>query len=190
MPRTARELRSRGARDHNGRLLAWLLGSVFVLAVLHAIQTSYYEGRLNTAVREVSGQPQLSMDCRSLWEEAMSTRHGPGWVTWGSTAAQLRIDVCHNAVRFSSDPTSERHRTGLMVVIHELAHLVGHRSEAETECVAMWAAPRLAVALGATHEEGVAAAQWHQDEVNPRLLPEYRATGCLAGDPPDSPLLP
>lgn len=190
MTRTANELRGRGTRSRSGQILRWLLGAVLVAAVLHAMQTSYYEGKLNAAVQQVSGRPELTMDCRSLWEEALSTRHGPGWVDWGATAAQLRIDVCHNAVRFSSDPTSERHRTGLMVVIHELAHLVGHRSESETECVAMWAAPRLAVALGATYEDGVAAAQWHQNEVNPRLLPEYRATGCLAGDPPNSPLLP
>jgi hypothetical protein len=166
-----------------------MFAALAVAAVLHILQASFYENRLNDAVRDVSGRPELSMNCRLVWEEAGDVNHKPGLVYWGDTEAQIRIDVCHNAAFWSDNPTSDRHRTGLMIVAHELAHLVGHRDESETECVAMWMVPDLAVALGGTHEEGVATARWHQAEINPRLPGEYRAADCLRGDRPDSPLL-
>ena len=166
------------------------MGAATVAALLHIFQASYYERTLNEAVQQVAGRPDVEMNCRMIWEEATDVRHPPGYVTWGETTAEIRIDVCHNATFWSRNPTSDRHRTGLMVVAHELGHLAGHHDESETECVAMWLAPRLAVALGGSVEDGRAAARWHQREMNPRLPSEYRAPGCLAGASPTSPLLP
>ncbi|MEM9465734.1 MAG: hypothetical protein AAGA90_10195 [Actinomycetota bacterium] len=187
---TANELRGRPARSPWRRTLRWLVGVVAVAAVFHVFQASWYERKLNAAVQEVAGRSDVTMNCRMLWEEASDVNHKPGYVVWGDPEAEIRIDICHNAALWSRSPTSDRHRTGLMVVAHELAHLVGHVDESETECVAMWIAPELAVALGGTHEDGVATARWHQSEMNPRLPGEYRAPGCLDGDPPMSPLLP
>ncbi len=181
-----RQRRHRAPWDRALRIAAALL---VVAAVAHVFQASWYERRLNAAVQEVSLRDDLTMNCRMVWEEALDFNGKPGHVRWGSTEAQLRIDVCHNAAMWAGNPTSSRHRQALLVVTHELAHLVGHHNEAETDCVAMWAAPDLAVALGGTREEGEAAARWYASEINPRLPGEYRSPGCLAGDRPESPLL-
>jgi len=186
MQRLARK-RHRGSPWNTA--LKFIIGAVVVAAVAHEFQARVYERRLNEAIQEVSWRSELTVNCRRVWTEALDFRGKPGFVYWGATEAQVQIDVCHNAWRWQSDPTNANHQEGLLIVAHELAHLVGHFDESETECVAMWVAPDLAVALGGTREDGLAAAAWHQEHVNPKLPFEYQAPGCLAGSEPRSALL-
>lgn len=172
-----------------GRLLTFLIAGVVVAAVAHEFQARIYERRLNEAIQDVSWRSELTVNCRRVWTEATDFHGKPGFVYWGSTVAEVQIDVCHNAWRWPSDPTNESYREGLLIVAHELAHLVGHKDEAETECVAMWVAPELAVALGGTYEDGQAAAAWHQENLNPQLPFEYQAPDCLSDRRPSSPIL-
>ena len=67
--------------------------------------------------------------------------------------------------------------------------LYGHRDEAETECVAMWAVGRTTVALGGSRAEGVDAANWYATNYNPLLRPDYHAPNCLQRTPPVSPIV-
>ncbi len=91
--------------------------------------------------------------------------------------------------RWPDDRADPDTRVGIMILTHELAHLVGHRNEAETECVAMWAVGCAAVAFGGSTADGVATANWYAANHNPLLRPDYHAPGCLTGGRLSSPIV-
>lgn len=171
------------------RIMRWAAGILIVLVVVQEVAAERYDRQLSAAIQEVSGNPTLEVHCRRIWDEVFDFRAKPGFVEWGSTTAELQFTVCRDAAAFADRPLDEDTRLGMMILTHELAHLVGHRSESQTECVAMWAAPQTAVALGAEVREGEEAAGWYQLNYNPLLNGEYRAPGCLTRGAPDSPLL-
>lgn len=171
------------------RIIRW--GLVFaVLAGLGQEAVGIYYDRQMTAVaQEVTGRQDLDVHCRRVWDELFHLRANEGWVEWGSTTANLQLGVCMNAAQWRDDPIDTKNRLGIQILTHELAHLVGHRNESETECVAMWALPRTAEAFGASAEDGRLVAQWYATEYNPLLRGDYQAPGCLAGGQPVSSLL-
>ncbi|MEM8923725.1 MAG: hypothetical protein AAGD35_09475 [Actinomycetota bacterium] len=171
------------------RVLRILCVGTALGAVALELTAAYYDQRLSAVAQEISGHDEYNVRCRRVWDNLRQFRTSPGYVVWGSDTAQLQLDVCFNAAAFGRNPTGDNARVGMMILTHEVAHLVGHHDESETECVAMWAAPRTAQALGRTHDEGEAAARWYAVNRNPRLRADYRAPGCLAGSPPTSPLL-
>lgn len=170
-------------------LLRVIAAALVLGAIANEVYARHLENQLTEAVQRVTGRDDLSIHCRRIWDEIAEPRAVDGYVWWGDTTAHVGLPVCRHAVRWPDDPTDDDARVGLLVVIHEVAHLVGHVDESETECVAMWAAPDLGVALGGTRAEGRAAAAWYQTERNPLLFPEYHAPGCLASGRPPSSLL-
>ncbi len=171
------------------RIMRWAVGILIVLVVVQEVAAERYDRQLSAAIQDVSGNPTLEVHCRRIWDEVLDFRAKPGFVEWGSTTTELQFTVCRDAAAFADRPLDEDTRLGMMILTHELAHLVGHRNESETECVAMWAAPQTAVALGADARSGEEAAGWYQLNYNPLLNGEYRAPGCLSRGAPDSPLL-
>ena len=172
-----------------GRVLRALIAVVVALAVGLELTAAYYDHRLSEVAREVTGDQDLGVRCRRVWDNLRDFRANEGFVYWGSDTAQLQLGVCIDAVGFGADPTDDSNRVAMLILTHELAHLVGHYDESETECVAMWAAPHTAVSLGRTANEGEAAARWYAVNLNARLRADYRAPGCLSGGRPASPLL-
>ncbi len=124
-----------------------------------------------------------------MWDELTFLKANPGFVMWGSKTANLSFGICMDALSWASDPDDEHARVAIMILTHELGHLAGHFDEAETECVAMWAVPRTAMALGGSEVEGRRTAQWYAASYNPLLRGDYVAPGCLANRPPVSPML-
>lgn len=172
-----------------GRILRGIAALLAVAALLQEGAALYLDHQLTEAARIVTGQEDVEVNCRRIWDEAIHFKPNPGFVMWGSSTANLQLPVCYSAWRWAGSPDDEGTRLGLMILTHELAHVVGHFDESQTECVAMWAAPRTAVALGGTQEEGQRAASWYAAEYNPLLRSEYRAPGCLAGPKPTSRLV-
>ena len=172
-----------------GRVLRWMFGLLAVAAVGHELYAGHHDRKMSKAIQTVAAQPDLEVRCRRYWDELFGFRPNPGYVEWGSNTANLQLNVCSDAAAFAEDPGDDDHRVGIMVLSHELAHLVGHYDESTTECVAMWILPRTAVALGATSAEGSTAASWYARNYNPLLRADYNAPGCLSGSPPSSPLL-
>lgn len=171
------------------RALKWFIGLLVVAGIAHEIFVGYYDRKMTNAIREVSGQQDIEVHCRRVWDEVLDFRVKPGFVWFGSGVANLQLEFCRNAAAWPDDPTDDDKRIAIMVLTHELAHVANHFNESETECVAMWALPKTAVALGGDASEGAAAAEWYSRNYNPLLPPEYNAPGCLEGSPPVSPLL-
>ncbi len=179
-----RELRPRTRAST--RFWRWAFATFVVVNFGVEVIGAQRDRELSEAAARVTGRPELGIHCERWWDTFRNLSVHPGYVEWGSDTAQLAWSVCADAVRWSEDPTSPDTRLGIMILTHELAHLVGHRNEAETECVAMWAAGRTAVALGGSRAEGVDAANWYATNHNPRLPPDYHAPNCLGGSPPVS----
>lgn len=167
------------------RLIVFLV----VAGIAHELFASYYDRKMTNAIREVSGQQEIEVHCRRVWDEVLDFRVKPGFVWFGSGVANLQLNVCRDAAGWSSDQEDEDKRVAVMVLTHELAHLAGHHNESLTECVAMWTVPKTAAALGARPEDGASLAVWYAANYNPRLPAAYYAPGCLDRSPPDSPLL-
>lgn len=147
---------------------------------------SHRDSQLSEVVQEVTGQPELGVHCRRWWDNVLNFSAKPGYVEWGSDTAQLAWSVCADALRWAENTDEDDTRLAVMVVTHEAAHLVGHRNEAETECVAMWAVDRTTVALGGSAEDGASIARWYQVSYNPLLRGDYLAPRCLSNPPPPS----
>lgn len=171
------------------RVVRWGIGLLVVVALLQEGAAHYYDRQLTQAVQATSGQPDVEVNCRRVWDMILDFNAKPGFVHWGSNTADLQFSVCMNAAAWPNDPNDQQNRVGFMILAHEMAHLAGHGNESTTECVAMWVAPRLALALGGNEEDGRATAQWYAANYNPLLPPEYRAPGCLSGSAPSSRLL-
>lgn len=173
------------------RTIRWGIALLLLAALAQEAVAVYYERQMTDAAQSLSGRTDIDVRCGRLWDLVTdfqgSTR--PGYVYWDSTTANLQLPQCINAAGFADDPLDEGNRIGMMVLTHEVAHLSGHRNESQTECVAMWAAPQTAVALGGTLAQGQATAQWYATAYNPRMPVEYQAPGCLSGPKPDSRLL-
>lgn len=181
--------RFRPEKSMLARVSPWLLGA-FVAANLGVeFQSHRWESELSDAVQVASGRPDLEVHCRRWWDYLGDLRGNDGFVYWGSTTANLSWRVCNGATGWADDPFDDGNRFGLMLLAHELGHLVGHRDESETECVAMWAAPTVAEALGGTASDGRTTAQWYARTINATTRADYRAPGCLTGSRPSSPLL-
>ena len=170
-------------------MLRWIAVVLIVAAVGQEVAGRYYDAKLSAAVQEATGRPELTVKCRRVWDELTDIKANPGFVYWGSDEALLSFPICMDASRWADNPTDTDARIGLMILTHETAHLVGHINESETECVAMWAAPNLATALGGTVDDAEATARWYAAEYNPMLRADYRAPGCLSQGRPASPLL-
>lgn len=173
------------------RTIRWGIALLLVAVLLQEGVAVYYERKLTTAAQSITGRTDVDVRCGRVWDLLSDPRaHGkPGFVYWGSTTANMQLPQCINAAGWAGDPTDEGNRIGMMVLSHELAHVMNHRNEAETECVSMWAAPQTAVALGGSADEGRATAQWYAAAYNPRMPAEYRAPGCLSGPRPASDML-
>ncbi len=172
------------------RMLKGFIVVLVVAGIAHELFAGYYDRKMTAAIREVSGQTEIEVHCRRVWDEVLDFRVKPGFVWFGSGVANLQLNVCRDAAAWSGDPENEDKRIAIQVLTHELAHLAGHYDESQTECVAMWTLPKTADALGGTREDGLAVASWYAANYNPLLPPEYNAPGCLDGSPPSSPLLP
>ena len=171
------------------RVVRWGIGVLVAAALIQEGWAHYYDRQLTQAIQATSGQPDVDVNCRRVWDMILEFNAKPGYVHWGSKTADLQFSVCMEAAAWPANPNDEAHRVSFMILAHEMAHLAGHGNESTTECVAMWVAPRLALALGGNEEDGRATAQWYAANFNPLLQPEYRAPGCLSGSPPNSPLL-
>lgn len=167
----------------------WAIIVFVILAFAQEAVGVYYDRKMTAAAQQVAGSTNVEVHCRRIWDEIISFNPHAGYVEFGSGVANLQFNQCYNAARWSSDPTADNVRIGVHVLAHEVAHVMGHYSEGETECVAMWALPEMSVALGGTAEEGAVAARWYATEINPLLVGNYQAPGCLAGDRPNSPML-
>lgn len=171
------------------RIIRWGVGLLLLAAIAQEGLGVYYDRQLTAVAREVTGQDDLKVNCRRVWDELLFIKANPGFVEWGSDTANLQFPVCMDALRYRDDPNDESARLGVMILTHEMAHLAGHRNESATECVAMWALPKTAVALGRSTTEGELAANWYASEYNPHLRGDYQAPGCLSGPAPASQLL-
>ncbi len=171
------------------RAARWIVALLVIAAVFQEGLATYYDRKMTAAAQAATGRTDLDVRCGRVWDAVLNLEANPGYVEWGSTTAHLHLGVCMNAAGWSDDPLDDDGRVAIMILTHELAHLSGHIDEGETECVAMWAAPQTAVALGRSLEDGRDAARWYARAHNPRLPGEYRAPGCLAGAPPASTLL-
>ncbi len=169
----------------------WGVVALLAAVLLQEGVAVYYERQLTAAARSITGRPDVEVRCGRVWDLLSDPRAhaNPGFVYWGSTTANMQLPQCINAAGWADDPTDEGNRIGMMILTHELAHVMGHRNEAETECVSMWAAPTTALALGGSAEQGHATAQWYAAAHNPRMPADYRAPGCLSGAAPASDLL-
>ncbi len=164
---------------------------LILAAITQEAVAVYYERQMTAAAQSLAGRDDIDVRCGRVWDLVTDFRGSvnPGFVYWDSTTANLQLPQCINAANWADDPLDEDNRIGFMVLTHEVAHLSGHRNEATTECVAMWAAPQTAVALGGTEAEGRATAQWYAVNYNPRMPAAYRAPGCLSGPRPASSML-
>lgn len=173
------------------RTIRWGIALLIFAALAQEGVSVYYERQMTAAAQSITGRSDIDVRCGRIWDLVTDFRGStrPGFVYWDSTTANLQLPQCINAAAWADDPLDEDNRIGMMVLSHEVAHLAGHRNEADTECVSMWAAPQTAVALGGTEAEGRATAQWYATNYNPRLGAEYRSPGCLAGSKPNSPML-
>lgn len=196
-PPTRQEAPSKAVQElwnqrHKRSIWHRLLKITLVVGLLGGAATElvarYYERQLTEAVRIVGGDTTFEVHCNRPWEDVLRF-NPPGHVEWGSGVANMQLSYCHDSLSWPDDPRAEDNRIGLMILTHELAHLVNHRNEAETECVAMWAVPKVAIVLGGSELEAEATASWYQFEYNPLLGWNYNAPGCLAGPEPRSPLL-
>ncbi len=184
----ARKLKQRPPMQ---RTVRWMIGLLLLAAITQEAVSSYYERQMTEAAQSITGRDDIDVRCGRVWDLVTDFRGStrPGFVYWDSTTANLQLPQCINAANWADDPLDEGNRIGMMVLSHEVAHLSGHRNEAETECVSMWAAPQTAVALGGTEAEGRATAQWYALNYNPRMPGEYRSPGCLSGPRPASQML-
>lgn len=167
----------------------WTIIVFVILAFAQEAAGVYYDRKMTAAAQTVAGSTNVEVHCRRIWDEIISFNPHAGYVEFGSGVANLQFNQCYNASRWSDNPTDENVRLGVHVLTHEVAHVMGHYSEGETECVAMWALPQMSLALGGTAEEGKLAASWYAAEINPRLIGNYQAPGCLTGQRPNSPML-
>lgn len=184
----AKELNRRSPWNRAAR---WGVALLIVLALLQEAVATYYDRQLTEVAQTLTGRQDVDIRCGRVWDFVFDLRGSanPGFVYWDSTTANLQLPVCINAASWSDDPLDEGNRLGIMILTHELAHLSGHRSESETECVAMWAAPQTALAFGRSAQEGRDVASWYANSHNPRMPAEYRAPGCLSGPAPASTLI-
>lgn len=184
----ARRMRRRSPME---RTVRWGIGILLLLIIAQEATSTYYERKMTEAAHSITGRTDLDVRCGRIWDLVTDFRGSvnPGFVYWDSTTANMQLPQCINAAGWADDPLDEDNRIGFMVLTHELAHLMGHRNESTTECVAMWAAPQTAVAFGRSPADGEAVARWYQSNYNPRMPAEYRATGCLSGPKPASTML-
>ncbi len=182
-----RELRPRTRAST--RFWRWAFAAFVVVNLGVEVIGAQRDRQLTEVAVTVTGRPDLGIHCERWWDTLLNMSVHPGYVEWGSDTAQLSWSVCADALRWSDDPAGRDTRLGIMILTHELAHLVGHQSEAETECVAMWAVGRTALALGGSTADGSATANWYAANHNPLLRPDYHAPGCLTGGAPSSPIV-
>ena len=173
------------------RTIRWGLVILLLGVITQEATSRYYEAKMTAAAQSMSGRSDIDVRCGRIWDLVTDFRGSvnPGFVYWDSSTANLQLPQCMNAAAWADDPLDEDNRIGIMVLTHEVAHLMGHRNEATTECVSMWAVPQTAVALGRSIADGEAVARWYQSSYNPRLPAEYRAPGCLSGPRPASSML-
>lgn len=173
------------------RTIRWGIALLILAAMTQEGVSVYYERQMTSAAQSITGRTDIDVRCGRLWDLVTDFQGSvnPGFVYWDSTTANLQLPQCMNAAAWADDPLDEDNRIGIMVLTHEIAHLSGHRNEAETECVAMWAAPQTAVALGGSEADGRATAQWYATNQNNRMGAEYRSPGCLSGGRPASQML-
>lgn len=173
------------------RVARWGVVLLLVAAALQEAVATYYDRQLTAAAQTITGRNDVDVHCGRIWDFVTDLRGSanPGFVYWDSTTANLQLPICIDAAGWKGDPLDDDKRLGMMILTHELAHLAGHRSESETECVSMWAAPQTALAFGRSAQEGRDVATWYANNHNPRMRAEYRAPGCLSGPQPSSPLL-
>ncbi len=170
-------------------ILRWCIVVLICATATQEMAGVYYDRKMTAVAREISGNPDLDVNCRRVWDELLNLKGNDGFVMWGSTTANLGFPICIDAADWANDPTDGDKRIAIMILTHEVAHLSGHFNESETECVAMWTVPQTAVALGATADDGVAVARWYAAEYNPLLRADYQSPGCLNGPAPPSPML-
>ena len=143
------------------RLTRWSLVFLIVVCFAQEAVGVYYDRKMTAVVQQVTGRNDLGVQCRRVWDELIGLRANEGWVEWGSNRASLQLGVCIDADRWSGDPFDDDNRIAIQILTHEMAHLVGNHDESQTECIAMWALPRTALALGGSAEDGRLAAQWY-----------------------------
>ncbi len=184
----ARQLRRRSPLQRTAR---WGIALLFLAALTQEAVSVYYERQMTSAAQSITGRTDVDVRCGRLWDLVTDFRGStkPGFVYWDSTTANLQLPQCINAAGWADDPLDDDNRIGIMVLTHEVAHISGHRNEATTECVSMWAAPQTAVAFGRSAAEGQATAQWYATSYNTRMPAEYRSPGCLSGPRPTSQML-
>jgi hypothetical protein len=167
---------------------AILISLAIVLVPLAAFETAWSltENKLNTAIREYTGNPEVSVHCQRFTEALGDVSPYKGYVKYNSdytptTVAQLDEDICRNLRSWiwgdKANPTIDQ-INAVHILTHEAQHLKGQINEAIAECDAIQADSAVAQLLGATSEQGQALADRYYRETYPRMPARYSDSGC------------
>jgi len=151
--------------------------------VLHA----RLEGRLEDAATVIA-QRSVSVHCQTFgetWTDAGAelgyVKYLPGGMPERKTL--IKYGVCGDLrhwLRSDKESPSRKEVIAVHVLTHETMHMRGITDESWAECAALQRDAAMAVALGATPDQGEALARRYWTEIYPQMPDGYRG-GCGPG---------
>lgn len=150
---------------------------------------SHIDPNLNAVAATLAGHP-VQVRCWSSadWARIRAVRRDDvaGFTNPQTWTTQLSPSVCRPlmALRYRGvEPAGDAEWAlsfAVVVLGHEMGHLVNGPSESGAECFGLRAAPRTAQLLGADPAYATRLAQLYRYQIYPRRPAEYRVGGCPA----------
>jgi hypothetical protein len=145
------------------------------------------ESKLTRAATLVGGR-HLEVHCQDFGNAFVDLGAELGYVRWGADGVPERSTLIKRGpcadlkgwIASTKHSPSRDQVVAVHVLTHETMHMLGVTDEAQAECAAMQRDASMAVALGATPEQGRALAQQYWSHVYP-LMPAGYTGGCGAG---------
>lgn len=180
------------SRNHDSAWVAGLIITISLGAILgwqgyKEWQWQKYETIYSQAVAQVFNLDGLGVHCQRFSEDFFYARGAIGYVEQGGDGrpqgtaliTRQRCNDLREWIESNKNNPTENQIIALHVLTHEAEHLAGVWNEKEAECKAMNMDHKMAMALGATEEQGRTLAQTYYDTVFPRMPMDYRDTGCI-----------
>lgn len=180
------------SRNHDsawgaGLIITLVLGILVGWQAWAEWQWQKYETKYSQAVNQVYNLPLSGIHCQRFSEDFFYARGFFGYVEQGADGSpqgtalitRQRCNDLRDWIESNKNTPTENQIVALHVLTHEAEHLAGIWSEKAAECNAMNKDYKIAMAFGATEEQGRSLAQSYYENIFPRMPSEYRDTGCV-----------
>lgn len=157
---------------------------LFAEAGLHASESRYSQ-----VAQQVTGRPEVTVQCQRISSGLLSTGVLRGWVNFENgkptDIAHLDWQTCRDLRAWERNPDASiddlpvEQVTALHVLTHEAMHLTGVSDESLAECAAIQSDETTALLLGAPTATAAALGPRYLEEMYAYMPDGYRSADCV-----------